>query len=138
MQASCFIVEADDRTKSCDESRARTSVTPELAKHVRDRLLGTHRCSDADGDCLDYQLCGIEPLQPGTAEYDYCLSGDGSRGNGWCYIAPHQGLGVPCQVDQCPATEQQKIRFAGKANPSKGSVTFFACAGAPQGGTGNE
>jgi hypothetical protein len=132
MQASCFIVEADDRTKSCDGERARASVTPELAKHVRDRLVGTHLCSDPNGDCLAYQLCSIEPLQPGSAEYQNCLTGDGSRGNGWCYIAPDQGLGDPSQIEQCPTTQRQKIQFAGKANPSKGSVTFFACAGAPQ------
>jgi hypothetical protein len=133
-RASCVIVEADPAGRGCDPDAARSEVTPQVAKHVRERMQRTHRCTDLDGDCLDYQLCGIEPLAPGTPDYQSCLSSETPSGNGWCYVAPDQGLGDASQVERCPPTEQRKIRFAGKSNPQKGSVTFFACAGAPQGG----
>jgi hypothetical protein len=133
-QASCVIVEADPAGHGCDPDAARSEVTPQVAKHVRERMQRTHRCTDVDGDCLDYQLCGIEPLAPGTPDYQSCLSSETPSGNGWCYVAPDQGLGDASQVERCPPTEKRKIRFAGKANPRKGSVTFFACAGAPQSG----
>jgi hypothetical protein len=131
MQASCLIVEADEKGTGCDPEQARSEVSPEMASNVRQRLLNTHLCSDLKQDCLDYQLCAIEPLAPGTAEHQSCLSGGASSGDGWCYIAPEQGLGDVSQVEKCPETKKRKIRFAGASNPKKGSVTFFACAGAP-------
>lgn len=138
VQASCQIVEADLGGTGCDLGAARDAVSPAVAKHVRERLERTNWCTDADGDCHDYQLCSIQPLAPGTPEYRSCLESDTANGNGWCYVAPDQGLGDARQVEQCPATEKRKIRFVGKANPRKGSVTFFACAGAPQGGSSAE
>jgi hypothetical protein len=134
MQASCIIVEAEDdaRQTSCEASRAREDVPPEIAKEIRNRLLAKKLCTELDGDCLDYHLCGIEPLAPGSAEYESCLSEETPSGNGWCYVDPENGLGEANLVETCAPTERRKVRFAGASTPKKGTVTFFACAGAPQ------
>jgi hypothetical protein len=125
--ANCTIVEADPRTTSCNLAEARSGVNDAIASVVYERLRRTNGCQDVDGDCRDFNLCEIGPLEPGTADHQSCLTSDNPTGNGWCYVDPEQGLGDESQVARCPATEKRRIRFAGAAMPKKGALTFFAC-----------
>jgi hypothetical protein len=135
-QANCLIVEADPKGgMTCDPGKARGDVQGEIADKVYERLQRTNNCTDVNGDCRQFHLCEISPIAPNSGDYQSCLDSDNPSGDGWCYIDPAQGLGSDDQVAKCPETEKRKIRFAGYGAPGKGTVTFFACAGAPQGGT---
>lgn len=130
-QANCIIVEADpDGNATCGNARA--EVPPEIQDKIYERLLRQQNC-DNDQDCRRYHLCSITPITPNSSDYDSCLTSDNPTGHGWCYIDPAQGLGTDEQVEKCADHEKRKIRFAGDGAPQKGTVTFFACAGAPQG-----
>jgi hypothetical protein len=131
-QVRCKIVEADPTAAPgavCEGVRheAEAGVQAEVQK----RLRGTGLCSDALGNCDDFKLCEITPLSPGTPEYQSCLAAEEPLGDGWCYVDPAQGLGDKQQVEQCAASAQQKIRFAGQGKPRNGTTAFFACTGAP-------
>jgi hypothetical protein len=134
LQANCIIVEANPAASAtCDGAAGRTEVEAGIAEKVYERLERTNTCEGAE--CQRFHLCTIEPLQPGTADYESCLESDNPPGAGWCYIDPEQGLGDASQVEKCAETERRKIRFSQLAAPKKGTITFFACAGAPQGGS---
>jgi hypothetical protein len=136
---SCLIVEADpDGDGTCDTSRARDLVSESVASEVRSRLKNSHTCTTPE-ECNGFTLCHITPLEPNSPEYSECLATESPRGDGWCYIDPEQGLGDVSQVEKCDETKQRKIRFAGAGKPNKGTITFFACAGARERvGTGTE
>lgn len=129
---SCSIVEASPGGPRCAESDARSDAEPAVAGQVRRRLEQQALCADASGDCLDFQLCEIAALTPGSADYESCLESDTPTGDGWCYIDPAEGLGSAEQVASCPEGQERRIRFVGSAAPHPGTVTFFACAASPQ------
>ncbi len=43
---------------------------------------------------------------------------------GWCYVDETDSTEL---VANCPATEQQKVRFVGEGVPDLGSTTFILC-----------
>jgi hypothetical protein len=128
---NCTIVEANREATSCQAAEARADVAEPLGQRVRERLERLALCEAANGDCLDFQLCELAALTPGSEDYESCLAADNATGNGWCYVDPAQGLGSADQVAGCPVGEERRIRFAGSAAPRPGTVTFFACETAP-------
>jgi hypothetical protein len=50
--------------------------------------------------------------------------------HGWCYVDPIKVQGSNRElIEDCPPTEQRKIRFVGDAEPLSGAVTFITCTG---------
>jgi hypothetical protein len=128
---NCLIVEANPATGANCSGAARTDVPAGIATKVIERLESTDIC---EGEaCNAYHLCQITPLA--ADQRQSCLMSEDASGDGWCYIDPEQGLGNPDLVEKCAPTEQRKIRFVGGGLPQKGTVTFFACTGAPEGAT---
>ena len=80
---------------------------------------GTPACAD---------LCVCENLEAVGDALGACLTDESTTADGWCYVAPAQGIGSPTLVATCPVESRQKIRFMNGAELGMGR-SFLACSG---------
>jgi hypothetical protein len=137
-QVSCLILEARklDPGQACTcggpDIRARQDVQPEHLSAKR-RALSDPVAEASDWDCF----CEIKQLSGDAlkaCQYDTRrapLTSGGEAADGYCYIdaTTFPRTGDPSLVDNCPATEQRKIRFVGAGQQLPGSTLFISCSG---------
>jgi hypothetical protein len=68
--------------------------------------VGAERCAD---------MCLCELVQTSDARRRACLADEPLEGdgNGWCYVSPDEGLGLPETVAGCADSERRRVRFFG-------------------------
>ncbi len=118
-QVACVVIEAThSQSCSCDPAAARAPVT---ADHQCLVDTAKQQPGGAGLDCF----CEIEQTS-GTASQD-CQDNESTQAttSGYCYVGP--GDGNPVLVKNCPAGEQQLLRFVGAGEPAPNSVVVVAC-----------
>jgi hypothetical protein len=78
--------------------------------------------------CLD--LCVCENLEAVGDALTACTADLETTADGWCYVAPAQGIGSPEAVAACPNDALQRIRFMNGAQLGMDRA-YLACSGAP-------
>ncbi|MGC4064608.1 MAG: hypothetical protein QM784_08180 [Polyangiaceae bacterium] len=142
-QLDCAVVEASTNAawnqRSCID-RGRVDVRPTIAPAVLHQMKADEIC-DVEGKlpCSEFHLCELKQLSstdPDNA-LSKCQNEEGIEASssvpGYCYIAPEQGIGNASLVNNCPATQKQKLRLVGDGEERRAPApgwTFFACSGA--------
>lgn len=129
-QVKCLVLQASANEEcSCDAA----GLQPVPAEKQAAVTLAQEMSVDMGWNCF----CEVKQLK--GAAMEACRTDiselpvvDGQSVDGWCYVDPTQG-GNPALVDdECPDTEQRKIRLLGEAKGDNGTTNLFACT------TGNE
>lgn len=92
--------------------------------------------ASANLDCF----CNIEQIHPDIqsnfeqtpCQYDPAESPVDENGDpvdGFCYVAPNDGLGTPDLIEACPAEKEQILRFVGAGVPDPSSIVYLTCVG---------
>ena len=120
---------------SCSEPGLGPSA-PGLNARAREALQLTGVCGNGgQPSCSEYCACEF-PRAIGTSLIECKTQPEPSPDSeGWCYVSADAGEPQIGLVADCPAVQQQKLRFMGNANLLANTVSFLAhadsAAGAP-------
>lgn len=103
-------------------------IDPALRESALDYMRAVGQCDFGNAPLCD-DVCLCEVLQTKDERRPACLAGSplDSSGDGWCYISPDEGLGVPATLAACPPSERRSLRFFGDEVES--SFYLFTCGG---------
>jgi hypothetical protein len=110
----------------CCRGPLRTVAGASAAAAVADRMRINGHC-DAEGQPSCASFCVCEIAKAVGDDLEACLDPYAQQGNGWCYIAPAQGLGAAAAVASCEAGPPAKVNLAGQASAEDGELAFIAC-----------
>ena len=115
---------AEEPDCSCDQP-GRRPLSSRMNEIVLAQLPANGFCN-VEETCTNACACEIVPAS--GEEREACENDvDAEGANGWCYIAPAQGLGNPELVSQCPATQQRRLRLLGDAEKTEEGIVYLAC-----------
>lgn len=114
-------------TCACDAVN-RSAVSASQGDAVRQYAAENGYC-DESGTPACADLCVCENLEATGDALVACLTDEASTADGWCYVAPDQGIGVPRLVADCAAAPRVRIRFMNGALFDK-ERAFVACSAA--------
>ncbi|HWP08911.1 MAG TPA: hypothetical protein VNN72_24375 [Polyangiaceae bacterium] len=111
---------------ACD-APDRGPMDPAVRKTALDYMRAIAVCDFGNAPACD-DVCLCELLQTKDDRRAACLAEAplDSRGEGWCYISPEQGVGTTAILDECPR-QGRTIRFFGDAIES--SYYLLTCGG---------
>jgi hypothetical protein len=119
-QVACVILEGRHTGGMCvcDPIAARSPV---WAAHQSALEAAQADPASTDLDCF----CEIDQTS-GPALTD-CRTSPHPTSDGWCYVDASQGPKEAAIVADCPAAEQQELRFVGRGEPAPGVALFITC-----------
>jgi hypothetical protein len=128
--AACKVFTTSAKGASCVcDAPNRVPVTDAVRAAVLGQAKSELDCDQPEGPaCPD--LCVCEDLEAVGSELTSCLSGQEVEGNGWCYVAPAQGIGA--LNAPCPSEPQAQVRFMGNAAFGQEERGFMACSDASE------
>jgi hypothetical protein len=125
-QAACRVFEALLTSNEGCEGPGRTVVSAQEEGLVREQMAAGKYCTA----CEEVPVCELAQLVD-TTDPDVaasCLNEEDATGDGWCYIAPSQGMGDDALVSNCPDAYPQRLRGVGTGLGGD-SLRFLYCLG---------
>jgi hypothetical protein len=129
-EVPCQLYGAELPTGECCSGPLRSPAGASAAAAISNQLRLSGVCdADDQPSCASYCVCEIAKAV--GDDLDACLDPYAEAGNGWCYIAPAQGLGAADAVASCETEPRAKLNAAGQASPRDGELAFLACSDSP-------
>ena len=126
----CKVVEAQRGVDTCNcDLPGREKIDEKIIPAVQEQLKRSQQCDNpGQASCSTWCMCEIK--QETDEELIKCQKNQ-TAAPGYCYVDKKVDTGG--QLKNCPATQQQLLRFVDDGTnptPAKGAVAFIACLGA--------
>jgi hypothetical protein len=130
--AACKIFTATTDPERCPCDSANRGPATDAARDVVRNTVREREFCDGQGTpaCSDFCVC--EDLEASGQALAECMGGGETASDGWCYVAPDDGIGSPSVVADCTTEVHAKIRFMNGAAMPAGELAVLACSGGAQ------